>query len=85
MLIGCSHFQIFVDGHVGEELPAFGHEHQSHFGLGISGQFANILSVELDCPTPGRDQPHNRAQQCRFARAVAAHQASELSFFQAEA
>ena len=69
-----AHFQVFLDAHVAEQLPAFRHQHQPARGLVMRRQPRHVLALEDHAAAVRPDAAGDGAQARGLAGAVGAEQ-----------
>ena len=82
--VGGRGHHVFVNGQVGENLPAFRHKPDAQPGDGMAGQAVNFGAIEDNAACAHRRQPHDGAHRGALAHAVAAQQSDHLALLNLE-
>jgi len=76
---GAADGQVLVDAQLGEDAPALGHQRDAVAGAPVGGDLRDLAPRQPHAPRAHGDQPGQRHQRRRLARAVGADQGEELA------
>ena len=73
------HQQVFLYRHAGKYVATFRNMRQPHVDDGVGGHLLQVFAVQQDLSGGSVQQPGDRMENGRFARAVCANQRDQLT------